>query len=186
MSIDWKALEENFNNFKPIAPEGEYEAEVSKVEVKKLDSGSISVKFYFKNGDYAYPWASHWWSFTNTNWAYWHHAQLLQMLGVRKEDAQSAIAQLDGVSDHDTVVKKLQAFYDKAVQKKLMHKIVVRETYDANGDVRYSDKGYKQTESEFLDPRVFIDNRRKDKKTDEQPAEQSAAEDEINLDEIPF
>lgn len=188
MSVDWQALEENFNNFKPLAPEGEYEAEIEKVEIKQNnESGSIAVRFIFKNGEYSYPWASHWWSNNNRNWSYWHHSQILQMLGVRKEDAQTAIGQLDDIKDNTTLIKRLTQMYEKAIQKKKLHKIVVRETYDQQGNVRYSDKGYKQLESEFLDPKVFISNKPKDPnpKSAVEP-EPSADEEEIDLGDIPF
>lgn len=195
MVIDWKALEDQYGSFKPQAPEGKYKVTINAIEVKSLDSGAIAVTFKFKNSaEYSFPWATHWISMNNRGWTQWHHKQLLEVFGVRKEDAMKAIDNAeDKAGDNaNLVVSAYEAIYKKIALKHPEVEIVVRPQYDQDGNYRYSQKGYQQFESEFTDSRVFSDNtpvkvdgvhaERVEKPADTEPA----AEEEMNLDEIPF
>lgn len=197
MSFNWLALEEQFNKVKPQAKEGEYKAQVTKAEVKRFDSGSIGVSFTFTNKDYNMPWGTHWMSLDKRDWTRWHHKQMFCVLGMRDEDAKLAIEGIENTDDPDTLVKKYQETYSKIVAKKPEVEVIVRPQYNKDGTFRYNKKGYQQFETEFLDPRVFINNKPKEENTTEaepvaapEPApepEQPQPEGEpINLDEVPF
>lgn len=192
MSIDWNKLEEEFNNFKPQAPEGTYKVKVEGVEVKQLPSGSIPVTFTFANSkEYSFPWSTHWVSTGNVGWSQWHHKQLLQVLGVNEDNAKKAIDNAyakctDGSTMPATLITAFQNIYDKIAAKKPEVEIVVRPQLDQNGEFRYSKKGYQQFESEFTDPRVFSAQQTK-QQTKQEDVEQEAEEDlGIEDDEIPF
>lgn len=188
MSINWDALEEKFNNFKPQAPEGTYKVKVEKVEVKQLGSGSIPVKFTFANSkDYSFPWCTHWVSTGNAGWTQWHHKQLLQVLGVNEDNAKKAIDNAyDKGTTTEALIKAFQAIYDKIAGKKPEVEIVVRPQLDQNGEFRYSKKGYQQFESEFTDARVFSAQQTKQQMKQEEAIQES--EDDLSLeeDDIPF
>ncbi len=189
--INWDKLEEEFNNFKPQAPEGTYKVKVEKVEVKQLESGSIPVTFTFANSkEHSFPWCTHWVSTGNEGWTQWHHKQLLQVLGVNEDNAKKAIDNLYSKDTTNTaagLVKGFQAIYDKIAAKKPEVEIVVRPQVDQNGEFRYSKKGYQQFESEFTDPRVFSAQQTKQSdakaETVEEPGEELAEDD---LSDIPF
>lgn len=191
--INWDKLEEEFNNFKPQAPEGKYKVKVDKIEVKQLPSRSIPVTFKFENSkEYSFPWGTHWVSTNNIGWSQWHHKQLLQVLGVNEDNAKKAIDNLyskENLTD-EVLVKGFQAIYDKIVAKHPEVEIVVRPQLDQNGEYRYSQKGYQQFESEFTDSRVFsaqqttkVDGVHAEK-VEEAPAD--GAEEGIDLEDIPF
>lgn len=193
MSINWDKLEEEFNNFKPQAPEGKYKVKVDKIEVKQLPSGSIPVTFKFENSkEYSFPWGTHWVSTNNVGWTQWHHKQLLQVLGINEDNAKKAIDNLyskENLTD-EVLIKGFQAIYDKVAAKHPEVEIVVRPQLDQNGEYRYSQKGYQQFESEFTDPRVFsaqqttkVDGVHAEK-VEEAPA--GEVDEEIDLEEIPF
>lgn len=166
MSIDWQSLEEKYGNFKPQAPEGTYKVKVDKAEVKQLPSGSIGVTFSFANSkDYSFPRATHWVSIGNIGWTQWHHKQLLEVFGVNKDNAKKAIENATDkeILNPTELVNAFQKIYDRAVEKKPELEIVVRPQYDKDGNLRYSDKGYQQFESEFTDQRIYSDNKPKAK-----------------------
>lgn len=195
--INWDKLEEEFNNFKPQAPEGKYKVKVDKVEVKQLPSGSIPVTFKFENSkEYSFPWGTHWVSTGNIGWTQWHHKQLLQVLGINEDNAKKAIDNLYSKGDPDVdpeiLVKNFQAIYDKVAAKHPEAEIVVRPQLDQNGEYRYNKKGYQQFESEFTDSRVFsaqqttkVDGVHAEK-VEEAPAEGVEELTEDELDSIPF
>lgn len=192
MSIDWNKLEDQFNSFKPQAPEGTYKVKVEKVEVKQLPSGSIPVTFTFANSkDHSFPWCTHWVSIGNVGWTQWHHKQLLQVLGVNEDNAKKAIENAydkctSGSTMPAALITALQNIYDKIAAKKPEVEIVVRPQVDQNGEFRYSQKGYQQFESEFTDPRVFSAQQTK-QQTKQEDVEQEAEEDlGIEDDEMPF
>lgn len=188
MAIDWKALEENFNSFKPQAKEGTYKVKLEKVEIKELGSGSIAATFKFKNGeDCSYPWCTHWISTKNPGWTQWHHHQLLQVLGIRQEDAKAAIEKTTEANNNDELIRKYQAIYNKVAAKAPSVEIVVRPQLDQNGEFRYSQKGYQQFESEFTDPRVFTAQQIKQTAQAETGVEEPIQDESgIDLDEVPF
>lgn len=193
MSIDWLALEEQFNNFKPQAPEGIYKVRVEKVEVKQLPSGSIPITFTFANSkEHSFPWCTHWVSIGNPGWTQWHHKQLLQVLGVNEDNAKKAIenayAKCTGGSTMPAaLITALQNIYDKIAAKKPEVEIVVRPQVDQNGEFRYSKKGYQQFESEFTDPRVFSAQKNKHQVGQEESVQQP--EEDLGIEEdldVPF
>lgn len=185
MSIDWEKLEEQFGSFKPQAPEGTYKVKLDRVEVKQLDTGSIPVTFKFANSsDYSFPWCTHWVSTGNKGWTQWHHKQMLQVLGINKDNAKQAIENLYNKDPSaEQLVKGFQNIYDKAVAKHPEVEVVVRPQVDQNGEYRYSQKGYQQFESEFTDPRVF--SAQQTKQAEQEPAEEPV-EDVISEDDVPF
>lgn len=190
MSIDWNALEEQFNKFKPQAPEGTYKVKVEKVEVKQLDSGAIPVTFTFANSnDHSFPWCTHWVSTGNAGWTQWHHKQLLQVLGVNEDNAKKAIVNLyskDTILTPDSLVKGFQNIYKKVAEKHPEVEIVVRPQLDQNGEFRYSKKGYQQFESEFTDPRVFSAQQNKQPAKQEDVAQEYEDDLDIEDDDVPF
>lgn len=190
MAIDWNALEDQFNNFKPQAPEGTYKIKVDKIEVKQLPSGSIPVTFTFANSkDYSFPWCTHWISTNNAGWTQWHHFQLLQVLGINKDNAKQAITKLydKDIVNTEELIRDFQNIYKKVAEKHPEVEIVVRPQVDQNGEFRYSQKGYQQFESEFIDSRVFSAQQTKvdgvhAEKVEEKPVEEVDFED----DGVPF
>lgn len=189
MSINWGTLEEQYSKFKPQAPEGTYKVKVEKVEVKQLDSGSIPVTFTFANSkEYSFPWCTHWVSTGNVGWTQWHHKQLLQVLGVNEDNAKKAIENLyDKATSPEAMIKGFQNIYDKIATKKPEVGIVVRPQVDQNGELRYSQKGYQQFESEFTDSRVFTAQQTKQAASETKEVEESNEElTEDDLSDIPF
>lgn len=191
MTTNWEELAQTYKKtFYEYAPLGNHKAKVDKAEVTELSTGSIRVVFTFQTDDqYKYPKSTaHWVSRKNINWTKWHHACMLQVLGIDEAKAQQAIdsAEKDGASNTQ-IVKAYQALYDRACSRHPEVEIEVREQYNRDGEKVMSDKGYAYTESEFADSRVYSSNKPKTADTVEEAVEDMGGEDaDIDLDELPF
>lgn len=189
MDINWDELETQYGGTrKPQAEEGEYKVKLDKVEVKQLTSGSIAVKFEFASEKFSIPWCTHWVSTKNAGWTQWHHKNLLQVLGVNEDTAKAAINKLYNAHSQnpEMLVKGFQLMYDKTAEKHPAVDIVVRPQRDRNGELRYSEKGYQQFESEFKDPRVFMANKPKGQNAVIEMAKAMGAEPADILGDDPF
>lgn len=198
MATDWNALANEYKgDFKPFAPTGEYTAKVKTIKVDKTPKGSYYVQVEFEQGDeYQYPRsAQHWLSRSNINWCKWHHMNLMQVLGANETAAKTAIDKIEisGIPE-----EKVMAGYEKAYksleEKHATVKVVVRNQYDQDGNMRtYTSKKTNEElecfETEFKDSRVFIDNTpKKGKKVESVSKVITGAEEanDIDLDDIPF
>lgn len=189
---DWQALADEYKReFKNFAPLGKYKVKVEKATVAATTTGSIRVTFEFQDSaDYKYPKsAAHWVSRKNIGWTKWHHACLLQVLGVPEAKAQQAIDSVEkDNATQDQLMKGYQTLYDRAASRHPEVDIEVREQYDRDGNKVLSDKGYAYTESEFIDSRVHSSNQPKTTTpTETAEAVESLGGEEIDLgDDIPF
>lgn len=194
MPTNWEQLANEYKReYKDYAPLGKYNVKVEKVTVTPTTTGSIRVVFEFQEGDqYKYPKsAAHWIPRNNINWTKWHHACLLQVLGVSKENAQKGIdsVEKDGVST-DQIVKGYQALYDRACSRHPEVEIEVREQRDyKTGEVKINDKNGEQwTESEFADRSVYSSNKPKTASEAVESVDDLGGEgiSDDELDQIPF
>lgn len=174
--IDWGEAEaKGGKQYKDYAPHGVHTVKVEKVDIHRLDTGSVAEDFHFAEDDYQYPKSTHWLSFGNDNFRFLHQRNLMMVLGASKEDAQKAVEVCESKSGEDAKIKAYQQTFDRLLQKQPTVEI---ETHTSERNPKYDD-------AEFTAPSVRFDNSKK-KNEDPMSGAVELTTKETKTLEIPF
>lgn len=198
---NWDELDKQFESkFKNYATPGEYEVKVESVSIRDVNTSKGSqyiISFNFKDADdFKFQKVDKWVFKNNVGFRKFHFRNLFIMLGCTEDGAKKAVETCEESNDYDTIAKTYaKTFGQVAAKYKRNVKIEIREQVDRDGFYVVSDKGFRYTESEFMNfdnnPKhnvYFAPNKARGESApiDIKPEDIMENADEISAEDIPF
>lgn len=185
-NINWDEIDKQNNNqnFKEYAPNGEYKVKLDHVEIRdKATWRSPALEFHWKETEsYKFPKScTHWLSITNPAWRASHNRAILIQFGIEKKKAQELVEVAERDQDRAKLVKGYEELYKRIADRGNEVTITVHDQYDRDGKPVMSPKGYAYTESDFKQGARMANAPKKGV-----VADMIGDDTELNLSDIPF